>query len=339
MSNHIVPIDGKDFDVETKLLDTADLQLDPNNPRISFFKDNQTNDSLKEEQIIFALTQKKPEAFRKLKDSIHNNRGIVFPIWVQPMGKKFLIVEGNSRALIYIQLSKEEPNEKAWKKITANILPQSINDEDKNFIRLLAHLRGTNEWDAYEKAKYLYKLWKEEGWSKPRLEKQTKLSIKQIEENIKAYEIMEEQYLVNFGDDPNEINKFSYFVEYVKDNKLQKNIVNAGLGIGDFCSWVNDRNKIPTGQDVRQLNDLFNSEETRKVFLNKGFDAAIQILELKKPHLFSPLYKRIDDVIDGLKNLSSFEIDEIINETDSEKTVKIRELAKWSNKVLNQISK
>lgn len=339
MTEYIVPIDGKEIPVENIRINIETLKLDQNNPRISFFKDNQPLDFLKDDEIIFAITQKKPDAFRKLKDSIHNNRGIIYPIWVQPVKDKYLIIEGNTRAIIYFQLSKEEPNEKAWKSILANILPHGINEEDKNFIRLLAHLRGTNEWDAYEKAKYLYKLWKDEGWSKPRLEKQTKLSIKQIEENIKAYELMEEQYLSKFGDDPNEINKFSYFVEYVKDIKLQNHIERAGLDVNDFCFWVNDKAKIPTGQDVRQLRDIFESDDTRKAFLNKGFEAAMQILEFKKPHLVSPLYKRIDEVIDGLKNLSAFEIDEIINEENSEKAVKIKELSSWSNKVVNQISK
>jgi hypothetical protein len=164
--------------------------------------------------------------------------------------------------------------------------------------------------------------------------------LKQIEENIKAYELIEEKYLVKFGEsDPNEINKFSYFVEYVQDLKLQKCMHKNGLNDDDFCIWVNDRNKIPTGQDVRKLKDIFQSDDTKNAFLNKGFDAAMQILEFKKPYLVSPLYKSIEIVIDRLKNLTSFEIDEIINEKDSEKAAMIKELANWSNKVVSQISK
>jgi hypothetical protein len=34
------------------------------------------------------LTNKKPEAYRKLKDSIHNNKGIVYPIWVEHLMRR-----------------------------------------------------------------------------------------------------------------------------------------------------------------------------------------------------------------------------------------------------------
>ena len=119
------------------------------------------------------------------------------------------------------------------------VLPEKISEEELNFIRLLAHLRGTNEWDAYEKAKYLFKLWKEEGWSIKRLEKQTKMSEIEIGNSIKAYEIMEEQYLPKHYDDPNETSKFSYFVEFVRDKKLQRSLSKNSLNLLAFAIFVN----------------------------------------------------------------------------------------------------
>jgi len=336
-----IPLDGKDTIIDLKQVEINQLELDELNPRISFFRDNQLTDSLTEDQIVFALTNKKPEAFRKLKDSVHNNKGIVYPIWIEPLRgqieEKYKVIEGNTRVVIYQELQKEEPYEDRWKTILCYIMPHEIDEEQKNFIRLQSHLRGTTEWDAYEKAKYLYKL-NEDGWSKSRLEKQTKMTIKQIEENIEAYKIMEEQYLPKYGDDPNEVSKFSYFVEYIKDKKLQKLMENSSKDIKDFCDWVANKEKIPTGQDVRRLGDIFDNEDTKNAFTIKGFDAAMQILEFKKPHLVSSFYKDIENVIEGLKNISSFEIDEIINEENSEKENRIRELSKWTQKVLNIIS-
>lgn len=337
-----IPIDGKEMVILLKSVPIDQVELDELNPRISFFKDNQPTVNLTEDQIIFALTSKKPEAFRKLRDSIHNNRGIINPIWIESKTKnvntRYKVIEGNTRALIYRQLKNEEPNEERWQTILCYVLPCGISDEQKNFIRLQAHLRGATEWDAYEKAKYLYKLWQEDGWSVSRLEKQTKMSKKQIKENIDAYKKMEEQYLPTHGDDPNEISKFSYFVEYVKDEKLQRLMAKSSKTIDDFCNWVADKEKIPTGQDVRRLRDIFESEDTRNTFLNRGFQAAFQLMALKKPHLVSPLFRDIENVIGGLKNVSTLEIDEIINEESSEKENMIKELARWSYKVLNMIS-
>ena len=335
-----IPIDGKETTIELTQIEIDKLELDELNPRISFFRDNQVTDSLTEDQIIFALTNKKPEAFRKLRDSVHNNKGIVYPIWVEPLIEgNYKVIEGNTRLVIYQQLQQEEPNEEKWKTILCYILPYEISDEQKNFIRLQSHLRGTTEWDAYEKAKYLYKLWHEDGWSINRLEKQTKMTEKQIRENIDAYKIMEEQYLSVHGDDPNEVNKFSYFVEYVKDKKLQRLMEKSFKSVKDFCDWVADKEKIPTGQDVRRLRDIFGNEDTKNTFVTKGFDAAMQILEFKKPYLVSSFYKDIENVTEGLKDISAQELDEIISEDNSEKEKMIGDLAKWSQKVVKIIEK
>ena len=334
-----IPIDGRETIIELEQIELGKLELDELNPRISFFRDNQVADNLTEDQVIFALTNKKPEAFRKLKDSIHNNKGIVYPVWVEPLkGGNYKVIEGNTRLVIYQQLRQEEPYEENWKTILSYVLPYEIGDEQKDFIRLQSHLRGTTEWDAYEKAKYLYKLWQEDGWSTSRLEKQTKMTEKQIKENIEAYRIMEEQYLPTHGDDPNEVSKFSYFVEYVKDKKLQRLMERSSKNIKDFCDWVADKEKIPTGQDVRRLRDIFDNEDTKNAFTTDGFDAAMQILAFKKPHLVSSFYKDMENVIEGLKDISAQELDEIINEDDSEKEKMIGDLAEWSQKVVRIIA-
>jgi hypothetical protein len=340
MDKLTIPIDGRETIIDLEHIELGKLKLDELNPRISFFKDNQVTENLTEEQIIFALTNKKPEAFRKLKDSIHNNKGIVNPIWVEHLiGGDYKIIEGNTRLVIYQQLKIEEPYEESWKKILSYVLPHEISDEQKNFIRLQSHLRGTTEWDAYEKAKYLYKLWQEDGWSVGRLEKQTKMTEKQIRENIDAYQIMEEQYLPIHGDDPNEVSKFSYFVEYVKDKILQRLMKKSSRSIKDFCDWVADKEKIPTGQDVRRLRDIIDNEDTENAFTARGFDAAMQILAFRKPHLVSSFYKDIENVIEGLKDISAQELDEIITEDASEKEKMIGDLAIWSQKVVKMIEK
>jgi hypothetical protein len=338
MDNLKIPLDGKDIRVKLQELDINQLELDELNPRISFFKDNQVEDVLNEEQIIFALTNKKPEAYRKLKDSIHNNRGIIYPIWIKPIEhEKYKVIEGNTRVVVYQQLAKDEPKETKWKTILSYILPNDIDEGQKNFIRLQSHLRGTTEWDAYEKAKYLYKLWQEDSWSKQRLEKQTKMTEKQISDNIDAYRLMEQQYLPKHGDDPNEVSKFSYFVEYVKDKKLQKLMEKNSKSVSNFCDWVADKNKLPTGQDVRKLRDLLENKEIATTYFENGFDSAMQILTIKKPNLVSGLYKEIESVIEGLKDISMYELDEIISEKKGERERIIRELLNTCKNVVKHL--
>jgi hypothetical protein len=339
----VIPLDGIETQIELKSIPLGRLELDEDNPRISFFKDNQVVDTLSEQQIEYALMNKNPEAWRKLKDSIHNNRGIVNPIWAEPIGKsqekKFRVVEGNSRVLAYRILGKDEPGESRWKAILAYVLPKEIKREQKDFIKLQSHLRGTTEWDAYEKAKYLYRLWEEDGWPISRLEKQTKMTEKQIEQNIEAYRLMEEQYLPPYGSDPEEVSKFSYFVEFVKDTKLQQLCDQYIGGVDGFCKWVSDKSKIPTGQDVRKLRPILENDSSRKVMIARGFDAAMEVMVLRAPHMVSGFYKDVEEVIRGMKDISSAEFEEIAAEPGGGKMKLICELAEWSQKVLNWIKR
>jgi len=340
MENINIPLEGKEISITLKQIETDKLVLDELNPRISFFRDNQLKEHLTENEIIFALTNKNPEAFNKLKASIEINEGIINPIWVElRKGNPFLIIEGNTRILIYQQLHEKYPNKEVYKKILCYVLPEGISDNQRNFIKLEAHLRGITPWDAYEKAKYLFKLWDEDGYSYNRLEKLTKMRKKEIENNIKAYQIMEQQYLPKYGNDPNEVSKFSYFVEYVKDGKLQKIMKKIGKNIQDYCDWVSDKNKIPTGQDVRKLRYILEIAESKDSFLNCGFESAIETLNLKKPNLVSSLYRDIENVTEGLKSISSYEIDEMINEESSERENMIREMVKWGHKILDLINR
>jgi len=202
---------------------------------------------------------------------------------------------------------------------------------------ILSHLRGTNDWDAYEKAKYLYKLSNDDYWPISKIESQTKLRKKEIELNIAGYKIMQEFYLPKHPDDPSEVSKFSYFVEFVKDKKLQKIMKSRSLSVEQFCDWVGDRTKIPRGQDVRRLQDILSEEKSANEFISKGFDSAVDLLEYLKPNLISPLYKDIERMIDHLKELTTYDIEMIAKEDNGEKEHLINELAKWSNIVVNNI--
>lgn len=340
MNEIIIPINGKQTKIRLDCIEINRIELDEFNPRISFFRDNQPKENLSNEEICYALINKKPEAFKKLRDSIQNNQGIVTPIWVEPLTtEKYMVIEGNTRLVIYRNLNADEPYNQIWQKIQCYILPAAISDEQKNFIRLQSHLRGTTDWDAYEKAKYLYKLWEEEGWSINRLEKQTKMTEKQIKENIDAYQMMEELYLPKHGNDPNEVSKFSYFVEYIKDKSLQKLIERHFEGKVDFCEWVANKEKLPTGQDVRKLKNILEVEESRSVFRNSNFESAIEILELKRPNLFSNFYKSVDIVIDGLKDFNNEDYNEFRKDENREKINKIVELSKWVKITVDNLNK
>jgi hypothetical protein len=332
----VISVDGMSMMLDFSQADVSSLVLDEYNPRISFYKDNQPIDHLDQKQVVFGLTCKNPEAFSKLKESIRDNKGVVNPIWIEPIegGRKFRVVEGNTRAAIYLQLRAEEPGELRWETIPAYILPTNVQANQRNFIRLQSHLRGTTPWDAYEKAKYLYRLWQVEGWSIDRLEQQTKLSARQVRENIDAYRLMDEQYLPQHIDNPNEVAKFSYFVEYVKDRELRKEMKNADLNDDTFCQWVGEANMLPAARDVRSLRAILEMPDVRDTYLRSGFEVALERLSMRKPYAVSAFYADVQAVVDGLKTLRSDEIWEAAALEGEAKLALLRELVEWATKVV-----
>src|SRR6266498_4034677 len=147
MATITIPIDGKSVKLQHDQVKLDLLELDQENPRIGMFKDNQPKPSLTLAEIQYAIKAKSPESYEKLKEAIQYNKGIIQPIWLEPLESgKYRVIEGNTRALIYQELAKTEPGEKQWQTIYAVKLPRGVKEEEKNFVRLWAHLRGTNDW-------------------------------------------------------------------------------------------------------------------------------------------------------------------------------------------------
>ena len=263
------------------------------------YRDSQPKATLLEADIRHAIRNRSPHAYSKLRDSIEINGAIIYPIWIGPdEAGRHLVIEGNTRVLIYRELAEKYPTADQWKAIPANVLPVGVQESQLNFIRLEAHLRGVTEWDAYERARYLYILNEEEGYSVPRLEQLTRLDARKIEIEIRAFRDMADIYHERFPDDPNEAQKFSYFVEYESNRLIQRGMHARGKTVEDFCEWVGEA-RIPKAENVRRLPDILESDSATTHFVNDGFERAISYLALAKPDIISPLFRRIEEVIDG----------------------------------------
>lgn len=334
-----INIGGVPTEIEEREIEIEIILLDQENPRIGLFVDTQIKNVLTQEQITFALMNKSPEAFNKLKESIEVNEGIINPIWVQPIDKEsYIIIEGNTRLVIFRLLNEKYPHKKTFKKILCRILPREVNEKQKQFIKLEAHLRGTTPWDAYEKARYLYILNEKEGYSIARLNSLTRLSQNEIKVFIQAFLDMQEQYLQRYGDDPKEVFKFSYFVEYEKNNKLKEELKKYNLTIYDFCNWVGTE-KIPRAQLVRELQPILSHKESREEFIKRGYDYALEKLSIIKPALTSPIFDNIKKVIEGLRELPGWEVIEIIEGSQPEKKRLIYDLFNQVSKIKDLIEK
>jgi hypothetical protein len=308
MSFENLPLDGISTKVERRRVSLKQIILDVTNPRIQYYLDARLNDQITQDQVRLALAESNGQ-YDKLKHNINVNKGIYNPIWLVPDGEYFKVIEGNTRALIYSELSDEYYNEVEWQSIEAYILPRAINKEQINFIRLEKHLFGQTPWDAYEKARELCRLFTEEDYTYQRLSSLTKLSNTDLKNNILAFSDMQEQYFKNYWK-PGEQLKFSYFAEFRSNKKLKQLVKEGKLSLEQFCDLVG-QNKFSRGEEVRNLADVWQDTQARELLLRENMDSALEQLAMSNPAIKSKLFERIANVRYGLENMSFNELYEI----------------------------
>lgn len=304
---------GKSVEVTIDEIPLDLVDLDEENPRVGFFSDSKamtTGQPQSQHELEFALRNKSPDAYDKLKRSIEVNQGALHPIWVQKKDAgRFRTVEGNTRVLAYRDLHQKFFGEPRYSRIPSKILPEGIDPVAVDFIRVEAHLRGVTPWDAYERARYLYALFNSQGWTLAQLASQTRLNEREITASIEAYRTMKERYLTIYKD-ANEVTRFSYFSEYHLKRSIRDSITRNGFTIDNLCEWIGT-GKLPRAADIRDLPDILDVPEARTEFLSNGYDAAMDVLSYIKPSKASPLYKDIARVIRGLDEISPTEITEL----------------------------
>tara|TARA_Y100000310_G_C20692351_1_gene823158 strand:+ start:76 stop:1089 length:1014 start_codon:yes stop_codon:yes gene_type:complete len=325
---------GKIIKGISKTLDIGKIELDELNPRISRSRDSELSGTGKEEinqnDAIFYI--KAQSTYKDLKKSILHSRGATYPIWVYPIKKdEYKVIEGNTRLVIHKELVQEEGDDR-YSLINCIILPEKIDEEDKDHIRLVSHLRGNADWDVYERAKYLYRLYENQKYTLEELSKITKLSEIDIRQDIDAYKIMENQFKEKYPEQE-VINKFSYFKEYIKDKKLRYLMEEFKMNELDFCDWVGQK-KIERAMDVRKIYGVLAEPESRKVFIKKDLERAREVLKDLIPETSDKIYKIMSDLSKRIGKMSIDESLEIKN-----KKSKRRKIVEELNKKIMELLK
>jgi len=335
-----IPIAGVPEEVEIKEIEIDKLVLDEENPRIGYARDNilRVRDVTSQGDLEIALKSGNRDDYNRLKRSIETSEGAMEEIWVYPIAEgQYKIIDGNTRALIYKDLREKYPHKDYYKTIRAKVLPANITEKSINFIRLIAHLRGVNDWQTYERARMLYILWYHEGYTEEELQNTTKLSLNDIRRWREAYKNMSEQFLPNYSHKPDALMKFSYFVEF--ENKgIKDGMRRYGLTVKDFCDWVGN-DEITRAQDVRDLKEMFDSDEIAAILKEEGFQQAKYELSISVPAYASRLFEHIDKCIAGLKKMTVEEERSILGGEEPAKKAKIMELHDELAKFVEMIKK
>ena len=263
------------------------VHFDEGNPRIKGALEKYGNE-VDAERIHFALQNSGDEGasgasgFQRLKMSISADGGISDPIKVVVMKKRYVCVDGNTRLAIYKKFAKSEATEK-WDNIPAYVFEKAT-PLDIEKIRVTAHLVGTRAWPAYERAKYLTYLRYETLMDYDEMIALCGGNRAEIENQMQAFQDMNDYYKDKVEDSDFRIDRFSGFVELQKIGTKDA-IFASGHSLEDFGDWIRTQ-KIHALADVRSLPRVLRNKKATAAFLNGGVGSikhAARVAEEQNP--------------------------------------------------------
>lgn len=265
-----------------EMLPVETLVLDKSNPRVARFIQMYDGD-VTDEQMSLALGAANYEqgesttTFQSLRASIRTHGGLIHPILVhRETDNSFVVIEGNTRALIYRQFKSDDDSGK-WDDIPA-IVYDKLNEKEIDAIRLQAHLVGPRQWDPYSKAKYLDYLSNSEHLTTDQIIDFCGGQRTEVHRFIDAYNDMEKHYRpLLSSDDQFDPTRFSAFVE-LQAPRVQEALLSSEYTKSDFANWVNDQRLYPLYL-VRKLPAILTNSQARSVFLEYGAREAEKVLD------------------------------------------------------------
>jgi hypothetical protein len=266
--------------VELSLIevDPNDVHLDPSNPRIGFSMRQLPEDQRNEAACVLLLTsQEETEALRR---SIVLSNGVQEPIYVRADGR---VAEGNRRVVALRAAQEDCPGDPRFMRMPAWLIP---NDTPEHVVQDLLneiHLGSVRGWAPYERALQMRGL-VENGLIEDEVAERYRMTTREVKQQLDAIEFMEREYFPITADptDPEHRTKFSYFLEFSKNGRLQEHCRRRPQLAPRFATWVRD-GRLDTGMRVRRLPRILDSAEATRLLDLVGYKAADEYLAKQHP--------------------------------------------------------
>ena len=251
-------IRGQEVPVINTKIEQEKLRFYPENPRVySVLRGNGEIPS--QQEIQRRLLEM--EHVRELIQDIKLNQGLIEPLIVRD--GTFEVLEGNSRLAAYRFLAKSDPVK--WGYVKCTVIPQDM-DESLVFALLgQFHIKGKKDWAPYEQAGFLYRRFKKHHADLKVLALEIGISAQRVKHLVDTYQFM-------LDHDENDINRWSYYDEYLKSNKIgrarEKNPQLDSLVVGKIKS-----EEIPRAVDLReQLPVICSTPKVLAKFVTGSYD-------------------------------------------------------------------
>lgn len=283
------------------------LRLDPKNPRLInsvLAASKAASDA--DLQVFLEDNLWADPNVRDLLRQIQANKGLTERILVT---EDATVIEGNCRTVVYRKLHQQFPNDPAWRKVPARMLPPDITRRDIAILQGEMHVAGKITWATFEKAGHVFRLHNEYMMTQDEIAYRLRMSKSKVNQFIRAFETMHIKYLRRYPGAAG-VHKFSYFEEFFKNPTLRASASRNPALVDSFVDWVGT-GKIPEGKHVRRLPEILANNSATAALKVGGYLAAMKVLENNNPALTSGLFRAIQKTTLELQDASATDIEEV----------------------------
>lgn len=278
MATYVRNIQGHPVELTLVEVNPNEVQLDPSNPRVSFSMRQLDDGERNESACSLLLTSQ--EDTEGLRRSIMRSNGVQEPIYVRADGR---VAEGNRRVVAMRAIKEEFPNDARFSKMPAWMIPAETPEPVIQDLLNEIHLGSVRGWAPYEKALQMRGLI-DGGLIEDEVAERYRMTAREVRQQLAAVELMDQLYFPITADptDPEHKTKFSYFLEFQKNGRIQAHIEQMSDLPQRFARWVRDE-RVDTGARVRRLPRILDSAEATRLLDVVGFEAADEYLAKQHP--------------------------------------------------------
>lgn len=278
MVTYLRNIQGHSVELTLMEVSPQSVKLDPTNPRVGFSMRQLDEGERNEGACALLLTsQEDTEALRR---SIVASNGIQEPIYLRADGR---VAEGNRRVVALRAAQEEFPGDERFSKMPAWLIPDTTPEQVVQDLLNEIHLGSVRGWAPYERALQMRAL-VDGGLIEDEVAERYRMTAREVRQQLAAVEFMDRLYFPITSDptDPEHRSKFSYFLEFFKNGRIQAHIETLPDLPERFARWVRDA-RIDTGARVRRLPRILASKEATRLLDVIGFNAAYEYLAKQHP--------------------------------------------------------
>lgn len=306
------------------------LKLDGENVRLKHVKS-----AMSEPEIESYFWEEKQT--KELYAQIRAARGLYQELVVTSNG---VVKEGNRRLVCLRRLVKEAHAGELegipatqFDIVKCAVLPSDATETEISLLLATIHVRGKKAWDAFNKAEMLAHLHHDLGASYDTISAELGMAKVTIIRIVRAYESIKE-YNGKYPDDSEWYRNFTCFDELFRRRTLRLWRDNPENML-QFFSWMHDK-KISNHRQVRRLDRILETQQSRRIFDESGFDAAMTFLNSVDPTIQDSEFRRISNTIHTLQSFDRKSIIKIIEDPLRRKI--LENLRHEINSLLNDIT-